>query len=166
MNDELENQLRALGSAITDQLDAATVVARRESAVRSAMTARQIAAAEPRLSLGKWIADLLRPGALAPSAALCLLLLGIVFVFQESPSPSSMISSVPVARIDSAGADEGADELAEEISLVGASLIGEFEAEFESDGGEDEESVETLSFSEDDFDTEEDFAGEYGTETI
>ena len=164
MNDELENQLRALGSAITEQLDEATVLARRESAIRSAMRARPTAAAEPRLSLGQWFADLLRPGALAPSAAICLLLLGIVFVFRETPAPSSvMLSPVRVAENDE---DEDAQELVEEISLVGASLVGEFEAEFESEGGEDEESVETLSFSEDDFDTEEDFGSEYGTETI
>lgn len=168
MNDELETQLRELGRSVSEQLAEATVLARRESAVRSAMRARQAAELEPRSSLGQWLAELLTPGALAPSAAVCLLLLGLVFVLQETPdSPREMLSPVRLAAVSAAEEDDGTDELTEEIALVGASLVGEFEAEFESEGADDGEvTIESLSFSEDDFDTEEDFSSEDTTETI
>lgn len=170
MNDELENQLRDLGSAMRGQLDEATVVARRESAIRSALRARQVAEVEPRVSFVRWFAELLTPGALAPSAGVCLLLLGLIFVFRETPSPSVLSTPVRVAEPSSIivadAEDEESDELAEDISLVSASLGTALEAELEHDGGEDEDAMGVLSFSEDDFDLEEDFGSEYGTETI
>ncbi len=167
MSDELEIKLRELGRSAREQAEALTT-SRRESAVRAALAARSATPESSRWA--EWFASLFNPRVLAPAAGLCLLLVGLAFSLQQGRNSSSVLSStvrvsIPQPAVEDS-ADDSDDEIGSDMALVGASFDEEVEAEISSDGEEFEEGAVSLSFSEDDFDQEEDFSSEDGTETI